>query len=353
MADDKTNDTITEEVTDEDLEQQALEQEAAELEEIEGAKETVVESTETAVEETTKPAEFTPPTAEEFEKLKKSQQGIYESYKAEKTKRQANDDRLTNISDALLEIQTERANKVKEKQVAEAPKIPDRIKVEVDQETGDAYISVDQAKQILGGDNKAVDDRISNIQSQVDQKAAQDAADAEFFAVVDSVVQMDESFIPALPVMDKALNYLRAEVSRLAKQDVLSGRAIDIVEENEDVMNSFSEQFPGVSHRDILRAYDSKSDLREALKSIAGTMEKGDTVDTPATPKVGISASENLKKIAGVQSSIGTARNQKVSTGGIELEDYVNLDAEDFNNLSDAEIAKVERAVARAQDGEP
>lgn len=348
--------TDTDDITDEDLEQQALDEEKAELEDLKAddvpAKiiKPAEAKSENKSEDEVKPApEVTIESlTKEVESLTKSQQGTYEGLKAEKIKRQAAEDRNSRVEDALLEIQADRAEKAETERLEVAAKTPaKRIAAKVDQETGEVYFERDQLKKDLGDPTEIVTRTVDDLKAQVEYNDAVRDADKRFDDFVYSGVSSDETFIPALPKLDAALDFLKAEIINLTDKTVGSGGALDLLEDNKVVLTEFETKFPGIDHTLVLRAYDSKLDFKKALKSIAGEKDVKDEKD----PKPSLSAADNLKKIVSLPKGLATQTNQKVETGEVDLTDYSELSQDDIDNLSEAEITKIERALSIAQDG--
>ena len=348
--------TDTDDESIEDLEQQAIDEEKAELDALEDESDTpatVIKTAEAKV-DADDDAKTEPVTIEtltkQIEDLTKSQKGTYEGLKAEKIKRQAAEDRNNRVEDALLEIQAERTEKLEAKKLDETTKIPPkRIAAQVDQETGEVYFLEDQLKKAAGDPTETVTQTVDDFKAQYEYDQAVRESNRLFDEFVYDGVSSDESFIPALPKLDNALDFLKVELQGLTDKVVRSGQALDLLHDNESVLAEFETKFPGMDHTLVIRAYDSTLDFKKALKSIAG--EKEVTPVIPVVEPKTLSAADNLKKIAGLTKGIVTQKNQKVDTGEVDLTDYSELSQDDIDKLSDAEIEKLDRALAIAQDG--
>lgn len=330
----------------EELEAALAEQERVELE---GLEDEPVEK-----DDPVKETAPTPPTPEEVSELERKQQGTYEAFKAERAKRQAIEAKFTSVSEALREIRQEReAKAVAEPTPAKPAK--KRVQVEVDEETGDAYVegeylTREEVEELIK--KSGVPEKVQQIEGHLTQQQMMEESERAFQETVNSVIETDsERFSPAIKDLDKTLEWVDKELCDILDDEgiphgVLSGKAIDILEGNDMFMAEFDKKFPGVDVALVARAYDSKSDLRRALKHYTGL--KGDESIKP-----GLKAADNLKRIAskGRPANLGGAPNRSVDTGVADLDDYQNLSQEDIDSMSDAELNKLERAMAKAQDG--
>ncbi len=287
--------------------------------------------------------------------LKKQNKGYYKEMKAERAKRQEFQDfkgRFEQLSSTVNDILTKTKDKDDSSDDGET-KI-NGIPVSFDDD-GNPYISQEEINSLVKGYTSEIDEVRQTLQQSSQQKQMEDA----FNSAVDSVVSQDNRFAPARSKLDKARAFLNEKLIEYQKINnvpgqLTPGQAIDILSEEEDIMEDFTEEFPGFDASTALRAYDSKTDLRTALDGIAklDASDKGEEKtekEEPTGIKGDKEKSDALKKLLKKPSTHGSTSDKKASQVDV-VERVSQVSTEDLiDNLSDDDVAKLESALLKEE----
>jgi len=354
MAD--ANEEVNEnQMTDEELDKAAEELQKAEAELAAGEDK---DSKDAKDEKDDKSDEKGQPTLEDLEKRiadsEKANKGLYDSMKAERIHRQEAESRSQDLESRLQGITDVFSESIDQRRSGEAePKTtqtPGKLELEIDDE-GKAFIPVESLKAILqeqgmGSSKKEIEE----LKYHLMQNSVETDRETEFQNTVRKIVDEDDSYSPAYRQLTKAQDWFNNEIVDYQKQNQLTGllstgEALDAASESgidgQTIEDRFSKTFPTLDMDKIARCYDSKRDLRSALKSISG----GNNSQTPPGKK----AADNLKGIAGKASNLGKMRNQKGQASGMSLDDIAELPPGEIEGMTDDQVEKLHRMMAREE----
>jgi hypothetical protein len=169
----------------------------------------------------------------------------------------------------------------------------------------------------------------------------------EFKNNVDSVVAEEETFAPAMDVLQTAFEDLNNAVIKMQERlEIMDGddgaldqdKALDLLH-GSDELAEFAEKHPGIDPIKIARAFNTKMDLRSSLQDIVNVKElaKKNDDDTDDVAKLD-------DKIQSAKNKPGSLTNTENQAGGNSdlISRIAQLDSADILDMSDAEVAKIE-----------
>ena len=306
--------------------------------------------------------ETPPPTLEDLTariaETEKANQGMYETMKAERIQRQEAEQKSQELEARLQGItevfgQTVENRRSGQSTSTELPAPEGKLNLDIDDE-GNASIPIDALKSILKdhglGETQA---ELQALRNHLMQSDVETARETEFSGMVDRIVAEDPGYAPVYGQLVQAQAWFNDEIIEYQKQHKLTGvmatgEALDIVNEpglnGKSIEDQFISKFPALDMDKIVRCYDSKRDLRTALKSLSGNNQQ------QTIPFQGKKAADNLRNVAGKPSNLGGMRNQKGSSTGMNLDDIANLPPGEIENMTDEQVEALHRHMAREED---
>jgi predicted nucleic acid-binding Zn-ribbon protein len=269
---------------------------------------------------------------EKIEALEKERHGLLQDVKSERRKRQNMSgqlDQLTNTVNGILSTR---------QQLAADPNIQtvDDSGIPVDfDEDGDGTVRKDAIKDLL----TPYEQEIKQLKEQLEHTNSMNAAQREAENVKRSIIGEDERFEIASRKYDSARRWVTDQVTDFARQNnigraLTSGEALDYVFDA-DSESAFKEKFPGLRIEDIVTAEDSQRHYRNTLSHIADVLN-------PESPDEKLDG--RFQKVLRKPSGLGNQQNAK--GGELTVAEKVgSLETQDIMDLSDAQIAALERAL--------
>ena len=270
--------------------------------------------------------------------LQKSFTGQFSALKEERGKRQNLQGRLEEISSTLKDIQAAKA------EVKEEPDANLSIPVEIDEE-GTATISQKVIDDLVAERLKLLEDKVGKVEAATTESDNRTRQEKETSKIIDNIVAENETFPKAHNALNGAVKWLDERLIPKLEEDGFkttppTGTILDVLDGTE-IESEFEKQFPGVSLDVIVRAHDSKRDLRAALKHLSPEEEKAEEKDDKTDMKT-------LASLAKKPSNLTGETNQK-ETRGLTLDMIASIDTEDMLEMSDDEIAKLLRVAEREE----
>lgn len=232
----------------------------------------------------------------------------------------------------------------------------DGVPMEYDEETEKYYMPNNVIDAIV---NK-IDEKIGLISEQVSSVAQTQTADSQAKQIIDSIISENEKFGDAYGKLNKAYNWVNQKVVDYMNQTgvdniTTSSQILDLIDGSE-IEKEFSSEFEGLNLNQVVRSHDTKSELRSALSSISSSGEKVEKkVEEKKESKTSSdddAHSETFKKVLKKPSTLEGGANQQ----GKNIDAFERLAAlsteEIIDNFSDADVAKLERALKREEENE-
>ena len=220
-----------------------------------------------------------------------------------------------------------------------------RTKVEFSESGDEAFVNLDEVKKAIEKSTSATKQELDELKQE---RMMEDARNA-FKANVESVISTNkEVFTEAyknLSEVYKDLNdaviEMQNRTGNMGNNGVLTqDQALEALEGTPEE-KEFLEKYPGMDLTRIARAFNSKVDLRVGLKHIADVN------------KIGVKEEETLdEKIKAAKEKpggLGAQGNRNSEETGDLIQRIASLSNNDFENLSDNEVAKIEAMLLREE----
>ena len=262
------------------------------------------------------PDEPDPKLAETVESLEKQISGLKQGISAERGKRQNVEGRLQQFSDIFAQARTARAQ----------PALgPSNIPVEFDDE-GNPYVSPAVISKIGASQNVGLQQKLAKMENHLVQSAHQNYMKQ----TLDSAVGVGNEKIygnlkDGFAALDRALTGTIQNLGIANPKSI--DEALNIIE-SQGIDKDFAKQFPNLDLESTIEAFTSPRKMKKAISMMS-------SVPTDGTKTV-----KKMQQL-GASSHVGKSG----VTGGAELtlDQISNLSNKDFEALSDAQIAKIDR----------
>lgn len=277
----------------------------------------------------------------EIEELNKEKHGLLQGVKAERTKRQEINGKLSQLTDTVNGLLSRRDTAAQET-IAEAANA-NRVKgLPVTwTEDGEGFVDSSVLDEVLN----PYKDKILQLEEQLQLSSRQSSATTEAENVRRAIVGEDERYSAAYNKYQAARKWVVDQVTDFSRSNgvqraLTSGEALDNVFDNKDVESEFQSAFPGIDLEAIVTAEDSKRHFRNTMKSMANAMNPVEDRD-PNANKI----DSRFQKVLNKPSGLGNAANAKA--GNLSVMDKLNsLSPDDIMGIDDATAEKLMRAIA-------
>lgn len=275
----------------------------------------------------------------EIEALKKENHGLLTTVKKERSKRQNSDGRLEQLTATVNDIIATN----KEKSVASDTQNADESKglsVLYDDD-GNPYLPTESLNTLLTQQQQEINELKEALQiTSVNQNAQLEAEKAKM-----AIVGKNEAFGPvynkyqsARSWVEKKVDEWQQETGNVGKQ-VMSGYALDNIFDD-SLREEFAKSFPEMDLFTVITAEDSYTQFENMLKSGIHSDEKTEFKKPDS----------RFQQVINKPSTLGKTANAK--TEPTLSEKAGSLSAEDLVNLTDAQIAALEKAMRQEEDNE-
>lgn len=274
---------------------------------------------------------------EELAALKKENHGLLTTVKKERGKRQNSDGRLEQLTSTVNGIiEQNKGGAADPNQTAEAD---DGLRVLYNDE-GEPYLPTESLNTLLSQQQQ----EINQLKEALQITASQSNAQAEAEKAKMAIVGKDESYGPAYTKyqtarrwVESAVDQWQHETGNVGKQ-VGSGYALDNIFDA-DLREQFKTEFPDMDIFSIVTAEDGLGHFERTLQSITPSAEE----DATELKK----PDSRFKQVMNKPSSLGKTANAKTEPSIFERAG--NLSATDINDLSDAQVAALEKAMLQEE----
>ena len=276
---------------------------------------------------------------EEIAELNKEKAGLLKGVKAERSKRQEINGKLTQLTETVNGLLTNR-DSVAKKVITDAAAANKAKGVPVTwTEEGEGFIKTEVLDEVLN----PYKNEILNLKQQLEITNNRTSADSEAEKVRRAIVGEDERYDKAYSKYQAARRWVVDQVADFAKvnditQSLTSGEALDNVFDS-DAEAEFESEFPGIDLERIVTAEDSKRHFRNTMSSVAEAMTPSEDDALKAKPD------SRFQKVMRKPSGLGTGQNAKA--GEVSVMDKLDaLTVDDLTNIDDATADKLLAAIA-------
>ena len=209
----------------------------------------------------------------------------------------------------------------------------------------DAYVDLSEVREAIAAANAKTQAEVDAIKQEKQMEAAKRA----YIENVRSVVSENEEILaPAYDNLGELYKEMNDVVISIQERTGEAGedgtiaidRAIELVE-SEPEGKKFLEAHPGIDPTRIARAYNSKVDLKAGLNHIASILNKDKSSDTP-------DIDDKIKQARSKPGSLAGQENRGSGAGDL-IERIASLNVKDLEDLSDAEVAKIEAMLLKEE----
>ena len=279
---------------------------------------------------------------EQIAALEKEKKGLLAATKDERKKRQDITAKLNQLEGAVGSIlsQRQRDEQVLENATGDTKKTG--IPVDYDDD-GNAWVDPDALAPIL----TPYQQKIAELEQKLQLTNSAQSAAMEAEKVKQRIIGEDERFEPAANRYRAARKWVEDAVLDFAKTNnidrpITSGEALDYVFDK-NMRSEFEEQFKDVDLVDVVVAEDSKELFRRTLDHIAASMNPSADLTSPKSKM-----DSRFQKVLNKPSALGNQANAKA--GQLSIMDKIeNLKSTDIVELSDEQVATLERALGREE----
>jgi len=282
------------------------------------------------------------PTAEakalqdELAALKKENHGLLTTVKKERGKRQNSDGRLDQLTSTVNDIISQNKNEAADsKPTAEAN---DGLRV-LYNDDGEPYLPTESLNSLMTQQQEEINQLKEALQITASNNTAQLEADREKMAIVgknEAFGSVYTKYQTARKWIETAVDQWQVNTGNQGKQ-VMSGYALDNIFDT-DLREQFKTEFPDMDIADVITAEDSYYHFENML-----TKGIPSTDDTTAT----IKPDSRFQQVLNKPSTLGKTANAK--TEPTITERAGNLSASEIGNLSDAQVAALEKAMRQEE----
>ncbi len=228
----------------------------------------------------------------------------------------------------------------------ESPPLEDaKRKVEFAEDES-AFVDLEPVKSAISLESEKTQKQINELK----QTEAMRVAKEHYDKTVNDIISIDKDrYDPAYSELQKIMTSLNNRVieaqNRTGTMDDEDGGidpnvGLDLLDGSPEE-EAFLKDYPGVNPTNIVRAFDSKRDLKFALDHISATVLKpADNDDTGVKNILDEKDADLIKKAAAKPGTLSKQENQGLASDTL-LDRIGKLDTEDIMNISDAEADKI------------
>lgn len=254
---------------------------------------------------------------------------------------------LTQLKDAVAMLLEKRQDSLtkEEEDVDPDPLSDTKAKVEFN-EDDKAYVDLAEVKKAISTENAKTKQEIAELKEQ----RAMEEAKAAYDKNVQSIISEDERFGKAYENLQDVFKDLNDQIIELQKRTgelgnngVLSAdHALELFSGSPEE-KEFFKQHPDVDPTRIVRAFNSRPDLRYSLRHIADVNKIGVKDDVAA------GLDDKIKDAKNKPGSLANQGNRAGEETSDLIERIASISTTDFELLSDAEAARIESMLLREE----
>ncbi|MBU0476376.1 MAG: hypothetical protein KKF62_19675 [Bacteroidetes bacterium] len=278
-----------------------------------------------------------PSIEERLAELEKANAGLKSDLIKERGRRQTSDGRLHQLGEMITMA---KEGKASSEEPMPEPEFPNGgIPVQFN-EDGNPYID----PKDLGRIQKPLVDKVDAL----GQKASLTDTQINYQRKLGNIIASDEAFEPASKKLSAAYSDLSKTFDKYIADNSLSpptslDEAIEMIDSS-SVGKEFSGKYPNIRVDDVIEAFTSPRKFKTALNAFVSIGDTGEL------KKGGKGISPTLRALAKKAKSPVGVQNQSGKTG-LGLDDIASINVEDFIGMSDADVAKIERALLQEEMG--
>ena len=329
-------------MSEKDVMDEAMDDEIDDTEELTGEEDDLKEKDESSKED--KPEESIESLAAKVDALAKEKDGILKELLSTRQAKHELKGKIDAITEMMAAAKASRDEMITAgaEEAAAGIQTSDGIPVSWDAD-GNPYIAKkDMPKMMDSAEIAELKKELAAIKNQSFHQQATDQNQRILYEVIGG----DERYMGAYTRVQQAYQYLDSKADAVMKEYGLNLQTTNMDEVmgllEKEYGEEFAEHFPGLDIDVIVEACTAGPNgllrPRKVAKALKAAIVDG---DNSTNQKI-----KNLKFMASKPSNLSGARNQK-GTAGRTLNDIANMDVKDFENMSDADFKKLERAIAR------
>jgi hypothetical protein len=273
---------------------------------------------------------------EELAALKKENHGLLTTVKKERSKRQNSDGRLEQLTATVNGI-------IEQNKSGAADPIPtagadDGLRV-LYNDDGEPYLPTESLNTLLTQQQQEIDQLKEALQITASQNTAQLEAEKAKMAIVgknEAFAAPYAKYQTARKWVENVVDQWQTETGNQGRQ-VLSGYALDNIFDA-SLQEEIKTQFPEMNLADVVTAEDSFWHFEQMLEH---------SLPTEETPELK-QPDSRFKQVLNKPSTLGKTANAKAEP--TIMERAGNLSATDIGNLSDAQVAALEKAMLQEEN---
>jgi hypothetical protein len=279
----------------------------------------------------------------QVEELEAAKTGLLKAKQAQTTKRQASEDRLSQIEGAINAMLSQRQQRgiesVTETQAADAR--AKGIPVTYDDD-GNGWIDPNYIAQLTS----PYEQRINELEAKLQQTDATVVAQTQAEKIIEGIIGEDERYGAASGRYRAARKWVEDRVFEFTNangitQPLNSGQALDNVFADAYTQQEFAKQFEGMDLVDVVTAEDSQMNFRRALRNIADGMTKADDLTQPKDKM-----DSRFQKVLDKPSNLGGQANAKAGQLTV-LDKLNNVSVDDLMDFSEDQIETLLRLASK------
>jgi hypothetical protein len=338
-----------EEPQDEELEEEGSESgEQADLE----AKDLKKDDTQEEEEEDTPTVESLKADLDEVKKSHaKAMYGLRQGVKERDKKIDHLTGRLSQVGEMITAAKSKKAESTTETEEEEGAietTSGDRVYVKFDDD-GNPFVDPKDLKGLSKKDIKEVENQLAKVETNQVTQAKQ----TQLRDDLQSVLGRDKAFPDAYGQLRDAFAFLDEALQTIVEEQDLDPKkldlnsALDLIEGHKDSMKAFNQKYPTIDIETVVEGISldsqgnvNKRKLRKALNAIK-TEEGEETSTAEEKEEKNKTKLKTLKTIARKPSNLGSLKNQR-GTAEMSLDDVAGITTEDFLEMSEADVKKLE-----------
>jgi hypothetical protein len=210
------------------------------------------------------------------------------------------------------------------------------------------YVDPKDLEHLTKSEVKEVENKVDKIEQT---QAVRDRNDAQTQAI-QTVLSSDEAYPNAFRSLDEAFKFLDTELEQIVREKDIDVKtltpdgAMDLLEASESTMKAFRQKYPNADIETVIEGRmltpNGQINTRKLRKALNALKAPGGDETTATTAETNKDKLKTLKAITSKPSNLSGMRNQR-GTAGMSLDDMANITQEDFENMSDTDVAKLER----------
>jgi hypothetical protein len=280
--------------------------------------------------------------------LERERKGQLDSVVKSRQERSQFKSELSQLKEAVSTLLAQRSNTLgDEEEEKKVPLADSKMKVQFDEDGDSAFVDLEEVKQAIASGDSATKEELEQLKQERAAEVAKQTFQENVMSVINQNKEVYQEAYKNLGQIYEDLNNkiieLQERTGEVGENGVLSQDvALDLFVGSPEE-EAFLKEHPGIDPTRVARAFNSKVDLRVGLSHLADTLKIGVKEDETD------SIDEKLQAAKEKPGGLANHGNQKSEDTGDLIQRISSLPTKDFENLSDAEVAKIEDMLLREE----